>query len=109
MAILEIEIGAEEQARLQQDAQQAGVSVSEWARRRLFAPAPVTFTTDDGEVYDISDLSADLGHATARVQRFSETSNKLDEMLELLRELSRKAIAPQESVASGRAAAFSGQ
>jgi hypothetical protein len=65
MAILEIEIGRDEQARLQQEAQSAGVSMSEWARRRLFGAPPVTFTTDDGEVYVIPDLPADLGRATA--------------------------------------------
>ncbi len=65
MAILEIEIGKDEQTRLQQEAQSAGVSVSEWARRRLFENPPVTFTTDDGEVYVIPDLPLDLGRATA--------------------------------------------
>ena len=54
MAILEIEVAAEEQAQAQREAQQAGLSFSEWAKRRLFGPPPVTFTTDDGEVYEIS-------------------------------------------------------
>lgn len=67
MAILEIEVAAEEQARAQREAQQAGMPLSEWAKRRLFGPSPVTFTTDDGEVYEIPDLPADLSRATARV------------------------------------------
>ena len=66
MAILEIEVAAEEQARAQREARQAGLSLSEWAKRRLFGPPPVTFTTDDGEVYEIPDLPADLSRATAR-------------------------------------------
>ena len=66
MAILEIEVAAEEQARAQREAQQAGLSLSEWAKRRLFGAPPVTFTTDDGEVYEIPDLPADLSRATAR-------------------------------------------
>jgi hypothetical protein len=66
MAILEIEVAAEEQARAQREAQQAGLSLSEWAKRRLFASPPVTFTTDDGEVYEIPDLPADLSRATSR-------------------------------------------
>ncbi len=65
MAVLEIEIGIDEQTRIQRDAEHAGVSVSEWARRRLFGTSPVTFTTDDGEVYEIPDLPEDLGRATA--------------------------------------------
>ena len=64
MAILEIEVAAEEQARAQQEARQAGLSLSEWAKRRLFGPPPVTFTTDDGEAYEIPDLPADLSRAT---------------------------------------------
>lgn len=66
MAILEIEVAAEEHARAQQEARLAGLSLSEWAKRRLFSPSPVTFTTDDGEVYEIPDLPADLSRATAR-------------------------------------------
>lgn len=67
MAILEIEVAAEEQARAQREARLAGLSLSEWAKRRLFGPpSPVTFTTDDGEVYEIPDLPADLSRATAR-------------------------------------------
>ncbi len=66
MAILEIEVAAEEQARAQQEARLAGLSLSEWAKRRLFCPTLVTFTTDDGEVYEIPDLPADLSRATAR-------------------------------------------
>ena len=66
MAILEIEIAAEEQARLDQQARQAGLSVNDWARRQLFGTLPVRFTTDDGEVYEIPDLPADLSGATAK-------------------------------------------
>lgn len=66
MAILEIEVAAEEQARAQREARLAGLSLSEWAKRRLFGPPPVTFTTDDGEAYEIPDLPADLSRATAR-------------------------------------------
>jgi hypothetical protein len=66
MAILEIEVAVEEQARAQREAQQAGLSLSEWAKRRLFGLPPVIFTTDDGEVYEIPDLPADLSRATAR-------------------------------------------
>ncbi len=40
MAILEIELQPEEQARLQQEAQSEGLSMQEWARRRLMGPKP---------------------------------------------------------------------
>ena len=66
VAILKIGAAAEEQARAQREAYLAGLSVSEWAKRRLFGAQPVTFTTDDGEVYEIPDLPADLSRATAR-------------------------------------------
>ena len=67
MAILEIEAAAEEQTWAQREAQQEGFSFSEWTKRRLFGSLPpVTFTTDDGEVYEIPDLPADLSRATAR-------------------------------------------
>lgn len=65
MAILELEIAPGEQARLQREAKTAGVTVSDWARRKLFGPSVVTFTTDDGMVYEIPDLPSDLGQATA--------------------------------------------
>ena len=65
MAILEIEVAAEEQARAQREARLAGLSLSEWAKRRLFGLPPVTFTTDDGAVYEIPDLPADLSRSCA--------------------------------------------
>ncbi len=73
MAILEIEVAAEEQARAQREARLAGLSLSEWAKQRLFGAPPVTFTTDDGEVYEIPDLPADLSRATARASEAALT------------------------------------
>ena len=40
MASLEIELQPEEQARLQQEAADEGLSMQEWARRRLMGPRP---------------------------------------------------------------------
>ncbi len=51
MAMLEIEAAAEEQARAQWKSCLAGLSLA-------------TFTTDDGEVYEIPDLPADLSRAS---------------------------------------------
>ena len=65
MAKLEIELTPEEEARLRHVAQGEHLPLADWARRRLLGPAPVTFTTDDGEVYEIPDLPTDLGRATA--------------------------------------------
>ena len=65
MAILELELAPGEQARLQREAQTAGVTVIDWARRKLFGPSVVTFTTDDGMAYESPDLPSDLGLATA--------------------------------------------
>jgi len=78
MAKLEIDLWPEEQALLERQARRAGLPVRDWVRRRLLETpsetpiretpsetAPVTFTTDDGEVYEIPDLPADLGRATA--------------------------------------------
>ena len=66
MAVGETEVAAEEQAQAQRKAHLAGLSLSEWAKRRLFGPLPVTFITDDGEVYEIPDLPSDLSPATDR-------------------------------------------
>lgn len=49
--MLEIEAAAEEQARAQWKSCLAGLSLA-------------TFTTDDGEVYEIPDLPADLSRAS---------------------------------------------
>ena len=65
MARLEIELTPEEEERLRHEAQGECLPLTDWARRRLLGPMPVTFTTDDGEVYVIPNLPADLGRATA--------------------------------------------
>lgn len=65
MAKLEIELTVEEETRLRREAQNERLPLADWARRRLLGPAPVTFTTDDGEVYEIPDLPDNLGRATA--------------------------------------------
>lgn len=74
MTTLEIDLAPDEQAYLEHQAQQAGLPIPDWVRRRIFdttavnavtKKAPVTFTTDDGDVYEIPDLPADVGRATA--------------------------------------------
>ena len=75
MAKLELELGAEEQARLTQEARRAGVSVSEWARRRLFGSPPVTFTTDDGEVIEISDTGGGREREARLVSEYHGLTN----------------------------------
>ena len=66
MAKLEIELTPEEERRLTRQAEGERLPLADWVRRRLLgADLSVTFTTDDGEVYEIPDLPADLGRATA--------------------------------------------
>ena len=59
MAKLEIDLAPDEQARLVQEAQRAGLSVDAWARERLLGKPVVTFTAEDGGVYEIPNLPAD--------------------------------------------------
>ncbi len=65
MARLEIELTPDEERRLMGRARNESLPLADWARRQLLGPPTVTFTTDDGEVYEIPDLPADLGRATA--------------------------------------------
>ncbi len=70
MATLEIDLAPDEQAHLEQQAQQADLAIPDWVRRRIFdtdvsTKLSVTITMDDGEVFEIPDLPADVGRATA--------------------------------------------
>ena len=95
MAILEIEVAAEEQAREQREARLAGLSVSEWAKQRLFGAAPVTFTTDDGE---IPDLHADRSRAGKSNKNYTSVEEQVEYGLESVDEGRRVEVSVRDLI-----------
>lgn len=76
MAILEIDLAPDEQVYLEHQAQQAGLPISDWVRRRLSLTQPpmeksgVFFTTDAGEIIEFPGLPTASGHTTAPLRPF---------------------------------------
>ena len=65
MAKLEIKLAPEEQQQIQQEAERADLPLEEWIRQQLLRKPAPAFIADDGEVFEIPDLSEDLGRACA--------------------------------------------
>ena len=81
-----LRLSGEEDARLTREAEAAGISVSEYMRRRFFGGRPIIARTDDQAIRDLRRLGGLLKHSFAAVREHGGAS-VVREMESLLRRI----------------------